>query len=262
MNGTNNGNRPEDMRSIAEEERTDSRDNGRQERTIGEIISDATDEELKHYHTGTLTPEELRSAVDKERRAGRRRMLRRLTAAAALLMLVMAATVFAFENFTTDVDADKNAKEEIVTEDGVVIEDGGWGSDSEQSWEITDWDEVATMKEVIPMMAIPNYIPKGYIFQNLTMEESGNAIMISYLFKNEEEHELTIQQYIQEENLEVTQIYDYDREISSEVGTIYIFESPEINNAIILLDDGNVIYLWTTLDDLEITKLVESMGLK
>ena len=82
------------------------------------------------------------------------------------------------------------------------------------------------------------------------------------MFKNEEEHELTIQQYIQEENLEVTQIYDYDREISSEVGTIYIFESPEINNAIILLDDGNVIYLWTTLDDLEITKLVESMGLK
>ena len=42
-------------------------------------------------------------------------MLRRLTAAAALLMLVVAATVFAFENFTTDVDADKNAKEEIVT---------------------------------------------------------------------------------------------------------------------------------------------------
>ena len=259
MNGTNNGNRPEDMRSIAEEERTDSRDTGRQERTIGEIISDATDEELKHYHTGTLTPEELRSAVDKEQRAGRRRMLRRLTAAAALLMLVVAATVFAFENFTTDVDADKNAKEEIVTEDGVVIEDGGWGSDSEQSWEITDWDEVAAVKATIPQLIVPEYITEGYKFSKLTISDVGNTQTVEYLFKNDDD-DITLQQQIQHENIEYTQIYDSDKEISSNKGTIYIFESPEINNAIIPLDDGSVIYIWTTLEVSEIVKIVENIN--
>ena len=63
------------------------------------------------------------------------------------------------DRFTTDVDADKNAKEEIVTEDGVVIEDGGWGSDDEESWEITDWNEVSAMKATIPQLIIPEYIP-------------------------------------------------------------------------------------------------------
>lgn len=259
MNGTNNGNRPEDMRSIAEEERTDSRDNGRQERTIGEIISDATDEELKHYHTGSLTPEELRSAVDKEQRAGQRRMLRRLTAAAALLMLVVAATVFAFENFTTDVDADKNAKEEIVTEDGVVIEDGGWGSDSEQSWEITDWDEVATMKAMIPQLVVPEYIPEGYSFSRLVISEMGNLQIVEYLFLEENNSSLEIHQHIRDENTETTQVYESLYEIDSDKGKIYMAKGEEKKNAIIPLDDGIVIYIWSTLDDEEIRKIVDNV---
>ena len=259
MNGTNNGNRPEDMRSIAEEERTDSRDNGRQERTIGEIISDATDEELKHYHTGTLTPEELRSAVDKERRAGRRRMLRRLTAAAALLMLVVAATVFAFENFTIDVDADKNAKEEIVTEDGVVIEDGGWGGTYEQSWEVTDWNEIITMKTMIPKLAVPEYIPEGYQFYNLVISEMGSTLSVEYLFKDSKGVELVIQQYVQDENASYTQIHGSSEEIDSEKGIIYFFENQDINNAIIQMNDSIMIYIWAKVDSAEMVNIIEEI---
>ena len=258
MNGTNNVNRPEDMRSIAEEERTDSRDNGRQERTIGEIISDATDEELKHYHTGTLTPEELRSAVDKEQRAGRRRMLRRLTAAAALLVLVVAATVFAFENFTTDVDADKNAKEEIVTEDGVVIEDGGWGSDSEQSWEITDWDEVAAVKATIPDLAIPEYIPEGYEFEVLTISEFEGVASIEYVFCNEE-HTLRIQEHIHDNNLESTHT-DKEKSLESTKGKIYLETLYGENNAVIYLDDGIIVSVWTILNNEEIIEIIENFN--
>ena len=257
MNGTNNGNRPEDMRSIAEEERTDSRDNGRQERTIGEIISDATDEELKHYHTGTLTPEELRSAVDKEQRAGRRRMLRRLTAAAALLMLVVAATVFAFENFTTDVDADKNAKEEIVTEDGVVIEYGGWGSSTEENWTITDWAEIKVAKEMIPKLVIPEYMPKGYMFESLEIETDGNVSRFTYHFKENEEKEIILQECIQEENLGSTQMGFGDRQVISEKGTIYLEENEENINAIIHLRDDINIYIWFNFNnDLELIEIV------
>lgn len=261
MNERNNGSRPENGKNAVGKDRSRGFGEGsqRNERTIGEIISDATDEELRKYHTGTLTPEELKAAVEKSRRAGRLRMLRRLTAVAALLVIAVAGAFFAFENFTTNVDADKNAKEEIVTEDGVVIEDGGWGSDSEQSWEITDWDEVATMKNVLPKMVIPNYIPSEYIFQNLKIEEIGNSVMIDYLFKDENKNELVIQQYIQEENLEVTQIYNYDKEITSKIGTVYIGRESKINNAIIPLDDGNVIYIWTIFDDSEIIKIINGI---
>ena len=258
MNGTNNGTRPEDMRSIAEEERTDSRDNGRQERTIGEIISDATDEELKHYHTGTLTPEELRSAVDKEQRAGRRRMLRRLTAAAALLMLVVAATVFAFENFTTDVDADKNAKEEIVTEDGVVIEDGGWGSSTEENWTITDWAEIKVAKEMIPELMITEYVPEGYNFENLTVSGLEGIVSIEYVFGNEK-NDLTIQEYIYGVNLEATHTNDEDY-IDSAKGKIYLNKSPNANNAVIYIDDDIMVSIWTILNDKEIIRIVDNLS--
>lgn len=258
MNGTNNGNRPEDMRSIAEEERTDSRDNGRQERTIGEIISDATDEELKHYHTGTLTPEELRSAVDKEQRAGQRRMLRRLTAAAALLMLVVAATVFAFENFTTDVDADKNAKEEIVTEDGVVIEDGGWGSSTEENWTITDWAEIKVAKATIPELMVPEYVPEGYEFEVLTISEFEGVASIEYVFCNEK-HTLRIQERIHDNNLESTHT-DKEKSLESTKGKIYLETLYGENNAVIYLDDGIIVSVWTILNNEEIIEIIENFN--
>lgn len=258
MNGTNNGNRPEDMRSIAEEERTDSRDNGRQERTIGEIISDATDEELKHYHTGTLTPEELRSAVDKERRAGRRRMLRRLTAAAALLMLVVAATVFAFENFTTDVDADKNAKEEIVTEDGVVIEDGGWGGTYEQSWEVTDWNEIPAVKATVPQLIVPEYIPEGYKFHVLSIYKLEQVTNVEYVFSNEAQEILYIQEYIHNTNLESIYI-KRDEYIESSKGKIYLEKAPNGNNAVIYLNDDITVSIWTILNDGEIIEIINNL---
>lgn len=258
MNGTNNGNRPEDMRSIAEEERTDSRDNGRQERTIGEIISDATDEELKHYHTGSLTPEELRSAVDKEQRAGQRRMLRRLTAAAALLMLVVAATVFAFENFTTDVDADKKAKEEIVTEDGVVIEDGGWGSSTEENWTITDWAEIKVAKATIPELMVPEYVPEGYEFEVLTISEFEGTANIEYIFDNGGD-KLRIQEHIHNTSLESTHM-DGGESLESTKGEIYLQTTYDENNAVIYLDDGITVFVWTILNNEEIVEIVENFN--
>ncbi len=261
MNERNNGSRPENGKNAVGKDRSRGFGEGsqRNERTIGEIISDATDEELRKYHTGTLTPEELNAAVEKSRRAGRRRMLRRLTAVAALLVIAVAGAFFAFENFTTNVDADKNAKEEIVTEDGVVIEDGGWGGKYEQSWEVTDWNEVIAVKASIPQLLIPRYIPEGYNFSQLVINELDNIKVMEYLFKNNENKELIIQQNVQGENTSYTQIHESDKTVYSEKGIIYFFENPDINNAIIQIDDSIMIYIWAKLDDTEIVKIVEGI---
>ena len=99
-------------------------------RSIREIVSDATDRELKDFATGNLTLDELVAMAAAEERRRKRRM-RRISGIAALFVIVLACgAFFVFSTFTTDVDADKNPKEEIVTEDGVIIEDGGWGSSS------------------------------------------------------------------------------------------------------------------------------------
>ena len=136
--------------------------NDNSKRSIGQIISDATDEELKDYHkesAGNMTPDRLKAMAARTEKRKRRHM-RELAGVAALFILVVVGGIMVFNTFTTDVDADKNAKEEIVTEDGVVIEDGGWGSSSEDNWVITDWAEVKIAKITVPELVVPEYIPK------------------------------------------------------------------------------------------------------
>lgn len=235
--------------------------NDNSKRSIGQIISDATDEELKDYHkesAGNMTPDRLKAMAARTEKRKRRHM-RELAGVAALFILVVVGGIMVFNTFTADVDADKNAKEEIVTEDGVVIEDGGWSGESENNWEITSWDEVESIKKIFPQVIIPEYIPNEYEFERELINEEGNIITVDYLFLDGSGEELIIQQYIQGENLNTTQIYDTDRQLESNKGTIYINETENNNNAIIQMDDDIVIYIWTILSDQEIVKLVESM---
>lgn len=227
-------------------------------RSIREIVSDATDRELKDFATGNLTPDELVAMAAAEERRRKRRM-RRISGIAALFVIVLACgAFFVFSTFTTDVDADKNPKEEIVTEDGVIIEDGGWGSSSEDTWEINNWDEVKSAKAMISELLVPYYIPNGYVFEKLSIVEIGKMLKIEYYFKNDIQDELIIQEYIQNENLDVTYVTE-SRVIDSNKGAIYIVESGEIKNATVYMNDGTSIYIWTKINDEQIVQLVDQM---
>lgn len=228
-------------------------------RSIREIISDATDRELKDFATGNLTPDELVAMAAAEERRRKRRM-RRISGIAALFVIVLACgAFFVFSTFTTDVDADKNPKEEIVTEDGVIIEDGGWGSSSEDMWEITDWKEVSIAKSSIPDLIVPQYVPLDYAFKKLVIGDTENIKNIEYIFENSNAKEIVIKEDIYSEKLESTEIYKKDREISTNKGNVYIYEGESMNNAIIKLNDGIIVYIWTDLDDTEIEKMVNSI---
>lgn len=228
-------------------------------RSIREIVSDATDRELKDFATGNLTPDELVAMAAAEERRRKRRM-RRISGIAALFVIVLACgAFFVFSTFTTDVDADKNPKEEIVTEDGVIIEDGGWGSSSEDMWEITDWKEVSIAKSSIPDLIVPQYVPLDYAFKKLVIGDTENIKNIEYIFENSNAKEIVIKEDIYSEKLESTEIYKKDREISTNKGNVYIYEGESMNNAIIKLNDGIIVYIWTDLDDTEIEKMVNSI---
>lgn len=231
----------------------------RNNRTIKEIITDATDRELEDYETGLMTPEKLRGLAAAENRRKKLRY-RKIAGLAALFLVVIVSAVMVFNSMTSDVDADKNQKEEIVTDDGVVIEDGGWGSSSEDNWTVTDWDEVKTVKAAIPELAVPEYIPEGYVFDSLQITESKKVLNIEYVFEKKNGKKLIIHQYIQQEKLESTKIEKVVRRLESTKGVIYISELQQNNKAIMQLDDGIVVDIWTTLSDDEIIKLVENLN--
>lgn len=228
-------------------------------RSIREIISDATDRELKDFATGNLTPDELVAMAAAEERRRKRRM-RRISGIAALFVIVLACgAFFVFSTFTTDVDADKNPKEEIVTEDGVIIEDGGWGSSSEDTWEINNWDEVKSAKATFAELGIPEYIPEGYIFNNLSIEEMENAITAKYIFCDMQKNELVIQQNIHNEGLGAIDIYESDRKLESKSGEIYICENHKNNTAIIKADNDCIVEIFSILNDDDIVKVIEGI---
>lgn len=228
-------------------------------RSIREIISDATDRELKDFATGNLTPDELVAMAAAEERRRKRRM-RRISGIAALFVIVLACgAFFVFSTFTTDVDADKNPKKEIVTEDGVIIEDGGWGSSSEDTWEITDWNEVNTAKATIPELMIPEYIPEGYEFERLTIDNLGTSQRMAFIFVNNYGIELFINEYKQGESLQVTDIFDYSRIIESQKGNVYLLDMDTNIKATIQINDDLIVEIFSELTDNELIDIINSM---
>lgn len=63
-----------------------------------------------------------------------------------------------------------------------------------------------------------------------------------------------------EESLEATHIYENDKKINSDKGDIYIQEIPDGNKAIIQLDDGVILEIWSNLIDVEIIKFIENIN--
>lgn len=230
----------------------------RNNRTIKEIITDATDRELEDYETGLMTPEKLRGLAAAENRRKKLRY-RKIAGLAALFMVVIVSAVMVFNSMTSDVDADKNHKEEIVTDDGVVIEDGGWGSSSEDNWTVKDWDEVKTVKAAIPELAVPEYIPEGYVFDKMEIKGTQNAIDVDYTFICSGKKIFMMHQCICDEKLDATHIYSIDKSINSNKGLIYFIDDVENKEAIIQLDDGIILELWNDFSDSDNIRIIENI---
>lgn len=226
-------------------------------RSMKEIIAEATDKELDEYGRANITPDELRVIIDKGQRS-KRRSIRRITVIAALFTLAAVGVLMGFELFTADVDADKNGKEEILTEDGVVIEDGGWSGESEHMWEVTDWEEVENVKSGISQLIIPEGIPKEYIFEKLLVCEMQNAVSIQYIFLNNIGKEIIFQQYVHEENLESIELYNNNKRVETSKGNVYFSGNETGTTATIQIDDGCIVEIFSELTDDEIIKIIEN----
>lgn len=208
------------------------------------------------------TYEEFSAMVDKSL-AERCRRRSRIAGIAAGFVVVLLVSILACTNLTKDVDADKNPKEEIITEDGVIIEDGGWGSSEYEDniWMTEDWDEVADAKEIYPQLIIPKYIPKDYTFDNLVIEAYATGdLMFEYVFYNNADIKLEVEGFIIQNGAVSSEIKNVSRRINSRNGTVYLQESEK--KATIYINDGTSISIWHTLTDEELLKVINEMDFK
>ena len=204
------------------------------------------------------TYEEFSAMVDKSL-AERCRRRKRIAGIAAGFVVVLLAGILACTNLTTDVDADKNPKEEIITEDGVIIEGGGWGSsDGEDNvWVIEEWEHVYDARKVYDDFLIPEYIPEGYEFKCLTIEslETG-TYSFEYLYAKEE-NSLEIEGHVSSENLNTYNAGSFSRTIKTEKGDLY-FKDDE-KKAIIQLVDGQIVSIWGGISNMEMLEIVMNL---
>lgn len=182
--------------------------------------------------------------------------------AACIVVCFAAAFVIGgaiFSAITCDVDADKNPKEEIVTENGVIIEDGGWGSSvgEEDVVVVDDWEQVSDIKEIYTTLLVPEYIPSGYVFKRLTIESTQTgAYTGEYLYTDDKNECLEIEVHIVQEGEISLDMKDILQTVESKEGKIF-FQTG--GKATIRTKDG-VIIIWGNLLEEDIIKIVEKIG--
>lgn len=231
------------------------------DRTMKEIISDAVERQLKKDPSEDMSLEEFAAIIERAEARRRKRRLKWMSIAAMFLLAIVGATL-ALNTLTTDVGANKNEKEEIVTEDGVVIEDGGWGSsDGEDNvWSTTDWAEVEAMMSHEKTLIIPRYIPQGFEFEHLIIEQfvTGNRTY-EYLFSDKTNKTIEIEVSIQVENMMALDIDGTPKQITSSKGKIYIQEK-NTQIATMQIDDGINIFIIGALSEKEIINIIENLN--
>lgn len=228
------------------------------EKSLQEILGEALERDAADAAPSPMSYEQFQSMLSERKQVKWKKRRLRIAGFAALFMIVLVSAALVFRAFTTDVGANKNAPEEIITEDGVVIEDKGWGSSGEDCWTITSWDEIETVKATFPDLMIPRYIPEGYEFEELTVErvETGDAVC-RYFFFDGKEDQIQIEILIASETELVIDI-DHAGIIASEKGNIYVW-TEDNKIATIQMDDGIGVRIWSNLSDRELIKVIEAL---
>ena len=230
----------------------------REESTSEEAFSEEIRRRLAEPGSGKPSLEEFKLMVYKDRERRRKRR----NAAVAGIVVALLAGFFAFDTLVPEVGADKNPKEEIVTEDGVIIEDGGWGSSEEADNTIIvveNWENIKKIKRDYPEIKEPLYLPKGYSFEKLTVQDlQGEDLVYKYTFINDNDKLMEIEIVSIKGGDTAISIDNNCRIIKCSKGNVYIQDENKI--AIIGTNDGETIYFWNEVDDNEIIKVIDNIN--
>lgn len=237
------------------------------ERESAEILRECFDaqimKKLEENPPEIPSYEQFSDMIDRDQRKLRRRR-RRIAGIAACFMVAMLVGIFACSLPGANVDADNNPKEEIATDDGVIIEDGGWGSSeyADNVWMTDDWEQVALAKEINPKLLIPEYVPQEYEFENLVIENYvKNDFLCEYVFVSNSNNEiLEIEELMIDGGIDSAMIEESIEKIQCKYGIIYVQNRENGTKiAIIQIDDGITVYITGKISNENLVDIVEKL---
>lgn len=235
-----------------------AKDRTTDERTMENIIKDATDRYLDSFPEKEITAGDLEDMVSRHDRKVRKRTVR--AAGIAALFVIVAAGIFFISGGYFDVGADKNPKEQIVKDDMVVSKDGGYGDDGgEDELVITEWDDIESIyKMSFKGLLIPSYVPKEYKFKELRIENEADTYMYKYVFESNGSV-LEIHEYYCSMDIAYIESKRTEEYIKCNKGKIYKENMDGTVKATIQLDDSMILEIWGTLADGDMVKIVDNL---
>lgn len=137
------------------------------------VLAQAVAEELGEIPEVSITIEELKALERADRKKRNRKKVKVVGIAAALLLVCGVAAYAALpDNLITPVDADKNTSQSVQEESGIVIIDEGSAKGEGTATDIEkNWEKVVNKRKEFPDLMIPTYVPDGYEFVQLEIEE-------------------------------------------------------------------------------------------
>lgn len=233
----------------------------RENRTIENIIYDAVERENEAGGKKTMSRERLEEIVQRDKKRSAKHM-RRAAGLAAALIIVIAGAVIAFDTSLFDAGANKTGEEETVTEDGVVVEDEGWGSGDENVVVFENWEEALLAREDIEGLLVPEYMPEGYEFDNLQIENlEDGSLMCIFRFTAEQNEFIEIHEFIQAQDASaMTVVVDSSYQMETEKGVAYVAENDDdTKKATVQTDGGVIVDVISGLNDSEITAIINNL---
>ncbi|MBR1993235.1 MAG: DUF4367 domain-containing protein, partial [Firmicutes bacterium] len=114
------------------------------------------------------------------------------------------------------------------------------------------------VKLAYPMMVVPKYIPKGFVFVKFTLERlDENNIICEYHYNNKKKDQLEMEVFIHNNAMTSTDINNIERVLSSEKGDIYIQEKE--NKIATIQINGSIVNIVGNITDNEIMKVVNGL---
>lgn len=196
------------------------------EKKLAAVLKEGLEEDLGEIPEVSINIEELKKLEETDRKKRKQKRVRNAGVAAAAVIVCAVILYAVWPQSAVPVDADKNTEQKVEEKDGVVIINEGdvEGDSGEVSVTETDWNKVSDLKEYVPNLYIPGYVPEGYEFEKATVKRYSDELHdCEYVFKDKRNLVLSITQSAQTENdVQTDYLSDYDEKVQCELGDIYI----------------------------------------
>lgn len=239
-------------------------EDGRGRKSLKDLVSDAVEQELAQYPKRTLTPQQLEAMVLREAQRKRRKR-RRIAGIAAVFVIAAIGIGLALDAPQLGAEADKPESREVVSEDGIIVENSNWGGSPEDILTIDNLEDIEIAKKWMPELLLPTYIPQQYSFKELEVERVGEGCFTAIYKYNKGNSQdaieaLRIEEIKQTVSLSQNIVEQNSSKWDCQKGEFYISnDGTTSKTATIILHDGFTVVIQGNLSYKEFVRIIDGL---